>query len=108
MISEALRESGFEVLEAASGDEAVIVVGNSTPLDLVFTDYRLPGSTDGIALVRWLRQSRPRLKYAIGSAYTPDWPSPDFVDLFIGKPYNVPRTVKRLKSLLDSGKTVPE
>jgi CheY-like chemotaxis protein len=100
MISEALRESGFEVIEVATADEAVLVVGSTTELDLVFTDYRLPGSMDGVALIDWLRRTRPELKYAVGSAYTPEWPSPDFVDLFVGKPYDVPRTVSRLKSLV--------
>ena len=101
MIADALRENGFEVIEAGTADEAILVVGSATPVDLVFTDYRLPGSMDGVALVKWLRQSHPEVKYAVGSAYMPDWPSPDFVDLFIGKPYNVPRTVSRLRSLLD-------
>jgi CheY-like chemotaxis protein len=100
MISDALRESGFDVIEVATADEAVIVVGSSTSVDVVFTDYRLPGSMDGVALVDWLRRDRPGLKCAVGSAYTPDWPSPGFVDLFIGKPYDVPRTVDRLKSLV--------
>jgi CheY-like chemotaxis protein len=100
MISDALRDSGFEVIEVATADEAVIVLGSSTPLDAVFTDYRLPGSMNGVELLEWLRRNRPGLKCAVGSAYTPPWPSPDFADLFIGKPYDVPRTVSRLKSLV--------
>src|SRR5436190_22193979 len=59
MIADALRENGFEVIEAGTADEAILVVGSATPVDLVFTDYRLPGSMDGVALVKWLRQSHP-------------------------------------------------
>lgn len=102
MIAEALREEGFGVVEASSGDEALTVLESGTRVNLVFTDVRMPGKLDGLALVGRLRVTRPELKLAVGSAYVPEWPAPNLVDLFIGKPYDVPRAVNRLKDLLTS------
>jgi CheY-like chemotaxis protein len=100
MIAEALRAEGFGVVEASSGDEALTVLESGTRVNLVFTDVRMPGKLDGLALVGHLRVTRPDLKLAVGSGHVPEWPAPNMVDLFIGKPYHVPRTVNRLKDLL--------
>jgi CheY-like chemotaxis protein len=102
MIAEALREEGYGVVEAGSGDEALAVLESGTRVNLVFTDVLMPGKLDGLSLVSRLRVTRPDLKLAIGSGYSPEWPSLNFVDLFIGKPYDVTRTVKRLTALLSS------
>src|SRR6476646_9187480 len=82
MIAEALRAEGFGVVEAGSGDEALTVLESGTRVNLVFTDVRMPGTLDGLALVGRLRVTRPDLKIAIGSGYVPEWPSPNMVDLF--------------------------
>jgi CheY-like chemotaxis protein len=103
MIAEALRGEGFQVVETGSGDEALAVLESGRPINLVFSDIKMPGTLDGIALMDRLRQTRPDLKLAIGSAYCPEWPAPNLVDAFIGKPYDVPRAVERLKSLLERG-----
>jgi len=102
MITEALRAEGFGVVEARSGDEALTLLESGTPVNLVFTDVCMPGKLDGLSLVSRLRVTRPDLKVAVGSGYSPEWPSFDFVDLFIGKPYDVPRAVERLEALLDN------
>ena len=100
MIVEALREAGFEVVEASTADEALTIIKSGTPVHLVFSDVRMPGRMDGIALMSLLRKIRPELKLAVASGYSPDWPSPNLVDAFIGKPYDIPRAVNRMKALL--------
>jgi CheY-like chemotaxis protein len=101
MVADALRDTGFQVVEAGNGDEALTMVeSGNPPIDLVFTDLRMPGRLDGVALVRRVRETHPGLKVAVASAYSPDWPSPNMVDLFIGKPIDIPRTISRLKILL--------
>jgi CheY-like chemotaxis protein len=99
MIAEALRKAGLAVLEAGSSDEALTVMEGAT-VNLVFTDLRMPGTMDGIGLMKVLRKSRPELKLVVASGYSPDWPSPHFADAFIGKPYDVERTVDRITALL--------
>jgi two-component system, response regulator PdtaR len=48
-------ESGFEVLEASSGDEALAMLNSAPTIDAVFTDIEMPGKTDGLALARYCR-----------------------------------------------------
>ncbi|HUE64075.1 MAG TPA: response regulator, partial [Rhizomicrobium sp.] len=92
-IADALRNVGFEVVEASTADEALTIINGGTPIHLVFTDVRMPGTMDGIALISLLRKMRPELKLAVASGYSPDWPSPNLVDAFVGKPYDVARAV---------------
>jgi len=49
-LREILRERGYEVLEAAAVPEAMDQLARA-PVDVVLTDFRLPGS-DGLALVK--------------------------------------------------------
>jgi len=49
-LREILRERGYEVLEAAAVPEAMAQLARA-PVDVVLTDFRLPGS-DGLALVK--------------------------------------------------------
>jgi len=101
MIAEALRGAGFGVVEAGTADEALAILEKDAPVDLVFTDVRMPGTMDGVALVGLLRKAHPNLKIAVASGYSPDWPSPNLADAFIGKPYEVARAVNRIKALLE-------
>jgi CheY-like chemotaxis protein len=105
MIADALREAGFGVVEAGTGDEALTLLENGIPVNLVFTDVMMPGKLDGLSLVSRLRVTRPEVKVVVGSGLAPTWPAPNFVDLFIGKPYDVPRAVERLKALLKNEPT---
>jgi CheY-like chemotaxis protein len=101
MIVEALRGAGFEVVEAGTADEALLILNDKPDIDLLFTDVRMPGTMDGIALTKLVRETRPKIKLAVASGYSPDWPSPNLIDAFIGKPYVLERAVDRIKSLLD-------
>ena len=61
-ISEYLRSCGYKVIEAASGDEALVVLQHTEiRVDVVFSDIEMPGATDGFALARWIRSNRPGL-----------------------------------------------
>src|SRR5690348_12589502 len=45
-----LERDGFHVIEAHTGSEAVAVLAQTAPVDVVVTDYRLPG-VSGLDLV---------------------------------------------------------
>ena len=49
-LTEILRERGFDVVEAGTVAEALRVVAQA-PIDVVLTDFRLPGA-DGLELVK--------------------------------------------------------
>jgi two-component system chemotaxis response regulator CheY len=53
MVSLTLRNAGYEVAEAADGEQAVATLG-ANRVDLVITDLNMP-KMDGIALIKALR-----------------------------------------------------
>ncbi|MHB1529926.1 MAG: response regulator [Acidiferrobacteraceae bacterium] len=53
MISFTLNSAGYDVVQAADGDQA-LALARQTTLDLVITDINMP-NMDGIALVKMLR-----------------------------------------------------
>lgn len=60
VISDYLRGCGYKVIEAASADEALIVLQHTEiDVDVVFSDIEMPGSMDGFGLSKWLRAQRP-------------------------------------------------
>jgi CheY-like chemotaxis protein len=97
--TELLEDLGYEVLEAASAEEALGVVQNGAPLDLVITDHLMPGMT-GSDLARSLRELRPGVPVLIISGYAesegiePDLPR-------LTKPFRRDELVASLASLND-------
>ena len=72
----ALRNKGYEVLEASSGDEALqrlqaMEEGEEEGLDLLITDVVMP-RVDGPTLVQAARKRRPSLKVIYISGYAED------------------------------------
>ena len=58
-VPESLRGSGFQVLEAASGAEAVALLLVETSVDVVCSHMQMPGDPDGFALARWVPRTGP-------------------------------------------------
>ena len=56
-LSEILAERGYDIVEAGTVGEAVRVLAHA-PIDVVLTDFRLPGA-DGLALVKQMQASSP-------------------------------------------------
>jgi CheY-like chemotaxis protein len=100
MIANELRSNGLSVVEAANADEALTVLRSSAPVDLLFTDIRMPGSMDGLALAALMRATQPELKIVVTSGQTPRSLSRDIADAFFDKPYSARRVVKRITELL--------
>lgn len=102
-LADALRERGLTVIEAATAEEALSILGSSLAVDLVMTDIDLPGALDGLAVVDWIRANRPDVKTIIGTGRL-DPPSPDRADGFFSKPYDVKAIFTRMEELL-AGRT---
>ena len=61
-ISDYLRDCGYDVIEAATTDEAAIVLGDASfSVDAVMCDVAAAGSRNGFELSVWTRQERPGL-----------------------------------------------
>jgi CheY-like chemotaxis protein len=82
-----LADAGFAVIEAPSGDDALVILQRETSIDVLFTDIRMPGDLDGWDLAERARELRPKLPviYASGFSATPAREVPGGV--FLTKPY---------------------
>jgi DNA-binding NarL/FixJ family response regulator len=83
-----LRKSGFDVIEAADGDEARRVL-DSVHVNVVFADLAMPGQTNGLALLRWLRERHPAIKTILTSGTETNMAALDGYGIFLSKPYRL-------------------
>ena len=99
MLADELRNRGLQVLEASNADEALTVLQSSLPVHLLFTDIRMPGEMDGVALAKLAHARFPQIKSIIGSSGRPE-SIDDFADAFLAKPYDLRELVKQVRRLL--------
>ncbi len=64
-----LELEGFDVVEAASAEEALSVLQGDQDIDLVLSDIRMPGM-GGVSLLRRVRKSHPELPVVLMTAFT--------------------------------------
>lgn len=104
VIADYLRECGYKVLEAASGDEAMLVLENSEiAIDIVMSDVEMLGSMDGFALATWVRRNRNDIDVLLtGSAGRVAQVAVDLCEpeSIFAKPYEAQKIVDRIKQLL--------
>jgi twitching motility two-component system response regulator PilH len=106
LVSDQLRKSGFEVIEAVDGDEAIAKLQTNIP-DLVITDIVMPRK-NGYELTRWIK-SEPSLKHipvvmctSKSEEFDVYWGMKQGADAYITKPYHPPDLVNAVKCLLKS------
>jgi CheY-like chemotaxis protein len=99
-ISDELIASGFQVIQAASADEALRVLQGGIAIDLVLTDVRMPGAFDGLELARRVRSTWPTLKVIMVSGDLQAVPTDGSVDMFFAKPYSLAYVSDAVKQLL--------
>jgi CheY-like chemotaxis protein len=87
-LAEALSSDGFDVVEAADGDEAAMLLRASMPFDLVLTDLQLPGALRGADVARLARADAPQTPVIFVSGRgLPEMQAASPIDLCIAKPY---------------------
>lgn len=101
---EALKRQGYEVIEAASGAEAVeLVAGLEGQIDIVVSDVIMP-EMDGPTMMKELRKQRPDLKFIFVSGYPDDafknnlTPGDKFA--FLPKPFSLAQLAAKVKDEL--------
>ena len=62
-----IEDAGFEVVEAASADEAIRILERRSDIRVVFTDIHMPGSMDGLKLAHAVRNRWPPIKIMVTS-----------------------------------------
>jgi CheY-like chemotaxis protein len=78
----ALEEAGFEVFEAADGEEGLAILRENPSIDVVFSDISMP-RMDGITMLTRARELRPDLRAVLTSGFSKA-PSGE---AFLRKPY---------------------
>jgi CheY-like chemotaxis protein len=102
MIAEYLREFGYTVLEARNGDEAARLLHGGDQVDVVFSDVRMPGRIDGLALAKWIARNRPQIGVLLTSAYVAPADLADSgaaVSGLVRKPYAPGEVLHRVREL---------
>ncbi|WP_414705776.1 response regulator [Pseudomonas sp.] len=99
LIVDVLEELEYQVLEAADGAQALLLLENSDNLiNLLMTDKGLP-DMDGIKLAHRARESRPTLPILFASGYAEKINAP--LDMHvIGKPFSIDQLRDKVKSIL--------
>jgi CheY-like chemotaxis protein len=98
MVADELRQQGLQVLEASNAEEALAILESSLPVHLLFTDVRMPGRIDGVALAQLAQARFPRLKLIIASSRWLE--RPPRADAFLCKPYNLDKMIAEVERLL--------
>jgi two-component system, response regulator PdtaR len=96
-MADALRDEGFAVIEAAYPKEAITAVNGGMRPDVLFTDIRMPGDMDGVALAGALQDRLPHLRVFIASGHEKGMSEARRLQNFIVKPYEPSEVAKRIK-----------
>jgi two-component system cell cycle sensor histidine kinase/response regulator CckA len=103
--TQVLEHTGFTVLTAANGQEAVAVFReHAETVRAVLLDLTMP-NMDGAATARELRQIRPDVRVVLSSGYTEEEATRQFTDRdlvgFLHKPYMIKDLVSTIRTALE-------
>ena len=93
-----LEDSGFDVVVASSGDQALAMLDGGLDADVVFSDIVMPGKVSGIDLAALLRERRPGLPVVLATGYTEQRIAIPGVQV-LAKPYEIDKLVALLSNL---------
>lgn len=101
-----LNELGYEVIEAADGDEALRKLEGKPRINLIFTDVVLPGSMNGRRLAEKMRELYPDVPILFTTGYTRNaivhQGRLDVGVHLLNKPYAQQELARKVRSLLDA------
>ncbi|MGO8913251.1 MAG: ATP-binding protein [Bradyrhizobium sp.] len=99
-----LEDLGYRTLAAGTGAEALALVDQGTPFDLLFTDIVMPGGINGAELGREVARRRPGVKILYTSGYSEDGIVHDGrLDpgiVLLGKPYRKLDLARKIREVL--------
>jgi len=99
-----LKESGYQVWDAANGVEALkLWQADPSRFDLLLTDIVMPGSLNGKELAEQLKKERPDLKVILMSGYNLEiagGTSIQFSKHYLQKPYSITLLMKTVRDCL--------
>ena len=102
-IADYLAESGYQVVEAATAEEAEALFDRGARVDIVFSDVTMPGRKNGFQLAHWVRSHHPSVPVLLTSGYATavrDASSESYEGPFLAKPYGPDQLIETIESVL--------
>jgi CheY-like chemotaxis protein len=96
-----LAEAGFEVLEAANADEALRILEATPEVRIVFSDVEMPGSLDGLGLVRYICRRWPSIGIVLTSGHRVRAETIPRESRFLPKPYDGQALVRQIEEIVN-------
>jgi DNA-binding NtrC family response regulator len=98
IVVEALREAGYQVFHARTGEEA-LAWSKRQVADVLVTDIRLPGNIDGWQIAEHCREHDRALRVIYATGFSPVEARPVAGSLSLQKPYHPDEIVRAVKKL---------
>jgi two-component system, response regulator PdtaR len=99
LVAGAMRDAGFEVIEAGHAEEALgHLQSQPATIHLLFTDIHMPGQMTGLALACYVREAWPHIALLITSGQMPAEELPAG-SIFLTKPYETEHVVAHARAL---------
>jgi CheY-like chemotaxis protein len=97
-----LEDLGYVVVQAGSAGEALRSVGTGEAVDLVVTDFQMPGR-NGVELARALRARRPDLPLLLITGFAQNMPALENGEDLprLAKPFRQAEIADRVAALLE-------
>lgn len=86
-LAEWFRLSGYTAYEAATADEAALLLASSLQINFVITDVDMPGALNGLDLVEHIGATFPQIHVIVVSGQTQKINNSAVT--FFGKPYDL-------------------
>jgi two-component system, cell cycle sensor histidine kinase and response regulator CckA len=104
LVSQMLQLTGYKVLEASSGPEALGLMDHAgQPVDLLLTDIVMP-SMNGATLAKHLSRRHPEMRVLFTSGYIDDVVVQEVVAMgaqFLPKPFTLEGLTQKVRQVLD-------
>lgn len=100
-----LEEAGHQVMEAATGGQALRLLQTGISIDVLLTDIRMP-EANGWEVARAYRQRFPDLPVVYVTGYA-EQVQPVTRGIILTKPYKMAQVVDLLNALVDQGEQPP-
>ena len=103
-IGQGIKDAGHKAMTAMSGPEAIAHIShNPGVFSALVTDYNMPGSVNGIEVVKYMRDFYPFVPMFIATATPnsiPEDAQREYAIRLVSKPYRVSNLVSMITSVL--------
>jgi CheY-like chemotaxis protein len=98
-VANELEDAGYRVITSLTGEGGLAVLQRSDPVELLFTDVRLPGFVDGWRLAEAARSLRPGLPIVYATGYSLGLTRELAASRILTKPYRSSAVIRAFEQL---------